>query len=56
VSALLCEHERAVTLAADRIGAELFRRRDRTFLRRHYDPRHHVLSAVESLLAEARTP
>lgn len=56
VSALLCAHERAVTLAADRIAAELFRRRDRAFLRRHYDPRHHVLSAVESLLEEARSP
>ncbi|MBP8299616.1 MAG: radical SAM protein [Planctomycetes bacterium] len=56
VSELLCAHERAVTLAADRLGAALFAARDRTFLRRHYDPRHHVLSAIESLLEEARAP
>jgi len=53
VAALLCEHERAVTLAADRLGARLYRSRNRTFLRRQYDPHHHVLSAVESLVEEA---
>jgi uncharacterized protein len=53
VSALLCEHERMVTLAADRIGARLWRRRNRAFLRRQYDPHHHVLSAIESLVQEA---
>lgn len=56
VSELLCTYERAMTLAADRLGADLFRRRDRSFLRRHYDPRHHVLSAIESLLEEAHAP
>jgi uncharacterized protein len=56
VSDLLCAHERMVTLAADRIGAKLFAAKDRGFLRRNYDPHHHVLSAIESLLAEARIP
>lgn len=53
VDELLCSHERAVTLAADRIGARLWKLKDRTFLRRQYDPHHHVLSAVESLIEEA---
>jgi uncharacterized protein len=56
ISALLCEHERMVTLAADRIGALLWRRKDRAFLRRQYDPHHHVLSAIESLLEESLRP
>lgn len=52
VDALLCAHERLVTLAADRIGARLWQRRERAFLRRQYDPHHHVLSTLESLLEE----
>ena len=54
VDALLCAHERLVTLAADRLGAALWAKRSRPFLRRQYDPFHHSLSAVESLFAEAR--
>lgn len=53
VTALLCAHERAVTLAADRLGTRLYRRRDRTFLRRQYEPHHHVLSAIEGMIEEA---
>lgn len=56
VDALLCAHERIVTLAADRIGARLWRRRERAFLRRQYDPHHQVLSTLESLLEEALKP
>ncbi len=54
VSDLLCAHERLVTLAADRIGETLWAKKDRGFLRRQYEPRHHVLSAVEHLLEEAK--
>jgi len=52
IDALLCAHERMVTLAADRIGARLWKRKSRAFLDRQYDPHHHALSAVESLFDE----
>lgn len=50
--ALVCAHERMITLAADRIGARLWRRRDRTFVDRQYNPAHHALSAVEDWVSE----
>ncbi len=52
VDALLCAHEKIVTLAADRIGAHLWRKKSRPFLDRQYNPYHHALFAVESMLAE----
>lgn len=56
VDALLCAHERAVTLAADALGAELFARRERHFLDRHYNPRHRPLEVLEELFHEVRAP
>jgi len=53
VDALLCAHERMVTLAADRIAARLWRKRARAFLRRQYDPHHDVLSTCRALVEEA---
>ena len=53
VTELLCTHERLITLAADRIAARLWKKRVPSFLRRQYDPHHHALRAVESLIEEA---
>jgi uncharacterized protein len=55
VDALLCAHERAVTLAADLVAAELFARRERRFLDRHYNPLHRPLEVLEDLFGETRT-
>lgn len=53
VDELLCAHERIVTLAADRIGARLFKKQVRPFVGRQYNPHHHALSAVEAMFEEA---
>ncbi|MBK7874574.1 MAG: radical SAM protein [Planctomycetes bacterium] len=53
--AVLCAHERAVTLAADELGAELFAKRERHFLDRQYNPQHGPLEVLEGLFTEVRT-
>lgn len=53
--AVLCAHERAVALAADELGAELFAKRERHFLDRQYNPQHGPLEVLEGLFAEGRT-
>lgn len=52
VDALLCAHERAATLAADRIGAALWREKSRAFLERQYEPHHRGLQTLEAMLKE----
>lgn len=53
VDALLCAHEKLVTLASDRIGARLWRKRVRGFVERHYDPWHRPLQVLERIGMEA---
>lgn len=52
VDALVCAHEKKITLAADRMGALLWKKRDKTFIDRQYNPAHHELSAVEDWIEE----
>lgn len=52
VDALVCAHEKLVTLASDRMGARLWAKRDKTFIDRQYNPAHHALSAVEDWIEE----
>ena len=49
VDELLCTHERLVTLAADEIGARLWKKKTRAFLDTQYNPHHHVLHTLEQL-------
>ncbi len=54
VVGLLCAHERLVVQAADRLAAWLWRRKDRGFIDRQYNPWHEPLELLESLLPGAR--
>ncbi len=45
-------HEKLVTLAADRMGEALWKKRDRTFIDRQYNPAHHAMSALEDWIEE----
>lgn len=52
VDELLCAHERIVTLTTDRLAARLFKKRDRRFLDRHYNPYSDPLRVIESIFRE----
>lgn len=52
VDALVCAHEKLITLAADRMGEILWKKRDKSFIDRQYNPAHHALSAVEDWIDE----
>lgn len=54
VSPNLCRHERTVLPIADRLGAELYRRRDPIFLHKHYNAAWPVLSLIEDSLPDPR--
>lgn len=47
-SPLVCEHDRMLTPIADRVGNQLWKRRDPLFLHKHYNPAFPVLSHIET--------
>lgn len=51
VSPTVCRHEQMLMPIADRVGRELYRRRDPHFLHKHYDAAYPVLSMIEDALS-----
>jgi uncharacterized protein len=52
VSPVLCRYEQMLIPIADRVGRILYRRRDPTFLHKHYDAAYPVLSLIEDVLED----
>ena len=53
VSPVVCEHERMLMPIVDALGTELFRRRSRMFLDKHYDAAFPILTVIDDLRREA---
>jgi uncharacterized protein len=51
ISPTLCRHEQMLMPIADRLGRELYRRRDPHFLHKHYNAAYPVLSMIEDALS-----
>jgi uncharacterized protein len=50
ISPVLCRYEQILTPIADRVGAQLYRKRDPLFLHKHYNAAYPVLSLLEDTL------
>ena len=53
VSPVLCRHERMLFPIADRLGAELYRKRRPSFLHKHYNSAYPILSVLEDQADES---
>jgi uncharacterized protein len=54
VSPSVCRHEQMLMPIADRVGRDLYRRRDPHFLHKHYNAAYPVLSMIEDALSAER--
>lgn len=54
VDALLCAHERILTLTTDRLAAHLMRKRNVAFLNRHFNPYHDALQIIDDVVQEMK--
>ncbi len=52
ISPVLCRYEQMVLPLVDRIGRELYRKRNALFLHKHYNAAYPVLSLLEDSLKE----
>ncbi len=51
ISPTVCRHEQMLMPIADRVGRDLYRRRDPHFLHKHYNAAYPVLSMIEDVLS-----
>ena len=56
ISPVLCRHEQVLVRMADRIGEQLYRRRDPHFIHKHYNSAYPVLSLLEDTFARTPAP
>ena len=49
-SPVVCEHERILMPIADRVASRLWKKRDPSFIHKHYNPAFPVLSLIEQLI------
>jgi uncharacterized protein len=56
ISPTVCRHEQMLMTIADRVGRELYRRRDPHFLHKHYNAAYPVLSMIEDALSASSKP
>ena len=56
ISPTVCRHEQMLMPIADRVGRELYRRREPHFLHKHYNAAYPVLSMIEDVLSTRGKP